>query len=97
MPAHSVETLGQSLVPIVDRLQEILHGVRSTLLLPGAPGAAGVMHGSAATSFTFTFVQARLPKDCQVDLPEVAVVGSQSSGKSSVLESLVRRQNTQIL
>lgn len=29
--------------------------------------------------------------DVKLDLPQVAVVGSQSSGKSSVLEALVRR------
>lgn len=35
-------------------------------------------------------MQAQLPDEWKVQLPEVAVVGSQSSGKSSVLESLVR-------
>lgn len=51
--------LGQGLVPLVNRLQDIF-------------AAAGV-RGSKL-----------------VDLPCIAVVGSQSSGKSSVLEALVR-------
>lgn len=35
-------------------------------------------------------MQAGLNKTLNVPLPQVAVVGSQSSGKSSVLEALVR-------
>lgn len=33
----------------------------------------------------------QLSPDLKLDLPQIAVVGSQSSGKSSVLEALVRR------
>ncbi len=33
---------------------------------------------------------AQVTTDFKLELPQVAVVGSQSSGKSSVLESLVR-------
>ncbi|KAH8950520.1 hypothetical protein BDL97_10G090300 [Sphagnum fallax] len=50
--------LGQSVIPLVNKLQDIFSQL-----------------GSAST----------------VDLPQVAVVGSQSSGKSSVLEALVGR------
>eukprot|EP00892_Ulva_mutabilis_P006287 jgi/Ulvmu1/402/UM001_0409.1 len=56
----SLESLGETLIPVIDKLQGILHG-------------------------------AQLPDEWKVQLPEVAVVGSQSSGKSSVLESLVGR------
>jgi hypothetical protein len=49
-------TLGESIIPIVHRLQDIAAAANSDLRLP---------------------------------LPQVAVVGSQSSGKSSVLEALV--------
>lgn len=50
--------LGQSVIPIVNKLQDIF---------------------------------AQLGTTSSIDLPQVAVVGSQSSGKSSVLEALVGR------
>ncbi|CAN6458982.1 unnamed protein product [Victoria cruziana] len=56
--ATSPYSLGHSVIPIVNRLQDIFAQL-----------------GSAST----------------IDLPQVAVVGSQSSGKSSVLEALVGR------
>ncbi|KAE8056222.1 hypothetical protein FH972_013012 [Carpinus fangiana] len=52
-------TIGSSVIPIVNKLQDILTPVRGQL--------------------------------AQISLPQVAVVGSQSSGKSSVLEALVGR------
>lgn len=52
------ETLGDSLIPVINKLQDI-------------------------------FSQVTI--DFKLNLPQVAVVGSQSSGKSSVLEALVRR------
>lgn len=55
MPGSS---LGQSVIPLVNKLQDIFSQL-----------------GSAST----------------IDLPQVAVIGSQSSGKSSVLEALVGR------
>ncbi|KAG9157414.1 hypothetical protein Leryth_010249 [Lithospermum erythrorhizon] len=54
----NVLTLGQSVIPIVNKLQDIFAQI-----------------GSQST----------------IELPQVAVVGSQSSGKSSVLEALVGR------
>ncbi|XP_039138061.1 dynamin-related protein 3A-like [Dioscorea cayenensis subsp. rotundata] len=52
------EAIGSSVIPIVNKLQDIF---------------------------------AHLGSDSTIDLPQVAVVGSQSSGKSSVLEALVGR------
>ncbi|KAJ7517112.1 hypothetical protein O6H91_21G011000 [Diphasiastrum complanatum] len=57
-PLPSPPFLGQSVIPLVNKLQDIFAQL-----------------GSAST----------------IDLPQVAVVGSQSSGKSSVLEALVGR------
>uniref|UniRef100_A0A0D6R1E7 Dynamin-type G domain-containing protein n=1 Tax=Araucaria cunninghamii TaxID=56994 RepID=A0A0D6R1E7_ARACU len=53
-----VYSLGQSVIPVVNKLQDIF---------------------------------AKLGSSSTIDLPQVAVVGSQSSGKSSVLEALVGR------
>lgn len=53
------KTLGASLVPLINKLQDI-------------------------------FASAGLEELADIDLPQIAVVGSQSSGKSSVLEALVR-------
>ena len=52
------KTLGSSLVPLINRLQDI-------------------------------FASAGLEELSDIDLPQIAVVRSQSSGKSSVLEALV--------
>ncbi|CAL6339733.1 unnamed protein product [Bathycoccus prasinos] len=54
------KTLGSSLVPLINKLQDI-------------------------------FASAGLEELSDIDLPQIAVVGSQSSGKSSVLEALVGR------
>lgn len=51
-------TIGSSVIPIVNKLQDIF---------------------------------AQLGSSSTIDLPQVAVIGSQSSGKSSVLEALVGR------
>jgi len=55
------KTLGSSLVPLINKLQDI-------------------------------FASAGLEELSDIDLPQIAVVGSQSSGKSSVLEALVSRR-----
>ncbi|KAH7284156.1 hypothetical protein KP509_34G041800 [Ceratopteris richardii] len=57
-PTNSIPGVGQSVIPLVNKLQDIFSQL-----------------GSAST----------------IDLPQVAVIGSQSSGKSSVLEALVGR------
>lgn len=56
--AASAASLGHSVIPIVNKLQDIF---------------------------------AQLGSQSTIELPQVAVVGSQSSGKSSVLEALVGR------
>lgn len=77
-----LSTLGETLIPIIDKLQQILHGVRVDCL-------STVEHIPISSGIDW-LVQAHLPEEWKIQLPEVAVVGSQSSGKSSVLESLVR-------
>lgn len=57
-PSPSASPLGNSVIPIVNKLQDII---------------------------------AQLGSQSTIELPQVAVVGSQSSGKSSVLEALVGR------
>ncbi|CAL1389456.1 unnamed protein product [Linum trigynum] len=57
-PAAAASPLGSSVIPVVNRLQDIF---------------------------------AQLGSQSTIELPQVAVVGSQSSGKSSVLEALVGR------
>lgn len=57
-PQSSAVPLGGSVIPIVNKLQDIF---------------------------------AQLGSQSTIELPQVAVVGSQSSGKSSVLEALVGR------
>ncbi|GAV69550.1 Dynamin_N domain-containing protein/Dynamin_M domain-containing protein/GED domain-containing protein [Cephalotus follicularis] len=58
VPSSSAAPLGHTVIPIVNKLQDIF---------------------------------AQLGSQSTIELPQVAVVGSQSSGKSSVLESLVGR------
>ncbi|GFH20903.1 dynamin-type G domain-containing protein, partial [Haematococcus lacustris] len=58
MASSRDSTLGDSLIPVINRLQDIF---------------------------------SQVTVDLKLSLPQVAVVGSQSSGKSSVLESLVGR------
>lgn len=57
-PSSSTAPLGNTVIPIVNKLQDIF---------------------------------AQLGSQSTIELPQVAVVGSQSSGKSSVLEALVGR------
>ena len=74
----SAEHLGETLVPVVNRLQDIFSQV---------PASAAGCAMLAATSLTQEALQVTL--DFNLELPQVAVIGSQSSGKSSVLEALV--------
>jgi dynamin 1-like protein len=64
---------------------------------PSAPSAAAAAAAAAVGSSVIPIVNklqdifAQLGSSSTIDLPQVAVVGSQSSGKSSVLEALVGR------
>jgi GTPase SAR1 family protein len=68
-PAQHAHTLGDGLVPLINRLQDIF-------------SQAGVVDPSSAHAKGGI---------ADLELPQIAVVGSQSSGKSSVLEALVGR------
>lgn len=57
-PIQQADSLGQAIIPAINKLQDIF---------------------------------SQLSPDLKLDLPQIAVIGSQSSGKSSVLESLVGR------
>jgi dynamin 1-like protein len=59
-----------------------------------APSALGSSLISAVNRLQDILASAGVPVG-DLDLPQVAVVGSQSSGKSSVLEALVRPREEQ--
>lgn len=91
------ETLGQTLIPIINKIQDIFSQVRFRPRGPGDLDAASLrvraLHLSLPTSalkpLSLTFLSSQISPDVRLDLPQVVVVGSQSSGKSSVLEALV--------
>lgn len=88
-----LSSLGETLIPIIDKLQQILYGVRVyCCCFQCRPLCVHCQNGPDPGSRLErnALVQAHLPDEWKIQLPEVAVVGSQSSGKSSVLESLVR-------
>lgn len=109
----SARTLGDSLIPIINKLQDIFNQVRQHalatldllrvssilqyLLTPHvSPKAATVASHEGPILLTPCFELScwgclQVTVDLKLNLPQVAVVGSQSSGKSSVLEALVRR------
>lgn len=111
--------LGESLIPLINRLQDIFSQVRaaSHTHLSAAVTHAHVhtrrstekLHARshmlcvACNTLTTLCVLATLPSKTQVTvdlkltLPQVAVIGSQSSGKSSVLESLVGLRGMNVL
>ena len=68
--------------------------------VPDAPQSSRRRHRSSRAATTLlllnstsppTSLPPQLSSDVKLDLPQIAVVGSQSSGKSSVLEALVGR------
>lgn len=92
-----VESLGQLLIPTINRLQDLFNQARG-FVFAASPSPCLRLSNSFAVSAE---VEALLPAhhlssalqvtlDYKLELPQVAVIGSQSSGKSSVLEALVR-------
>jgi dynamin 1-like protein len=79
----SEASLGEQLIPAINRLQDIFSQARRTSQPVTSPWP------TASSSLTCWRLQVNA--DFRLDLPQVAVVGSQSSGKSSVLEALVGR------
>jgi hypothetical protein len=80
-------SLGTSLVPLVNRLQDIFGQARRRGARARPAGGAHVP--CACLTARRARPQAGIATG-DLELPQVAVVGCQSSGKSSVLEALVR-------
>ena len=90
MVTRDVSYLGESLIPLINRLQDIFSQVRAGCISP----TVSLTLLQAASERPVCLVTCEPPclqvtVDLKLALPQVAVIGSQSSGKSSVLESLV--------
>lgn len=86
-------SLGESIIPAINKLQDVFSQVPAC---GRAAGAAQAPVGAAAARPRQPGAppapsRPQLSSDVKLDLPQIAVVGSQSSGKSSVLEALVGR------
>jgi dynamin 1-like protein len=66
----------QDLIPVINKLQDIFTVTGGSIV-----GHTDAQHASSAASSS----------QLVLELPQIVVVGSQSSGKSSVLEALVGR------
>ena len=87
MATAPTENLGETLVPVVNRLQDIFSQARASSADPSWQGwrrHRDTIFGSQVTL------------DFKLELPQVAVIGSQSSGKSSVLEALVSQEQCRV-
>jgi hypothetical protein len=82
----SASSLGTSLVPLVNKLQDIFAQAREPCVRALRFCAFLARADARACA---ACAQAGIPTG-DLELPQVAVVGCQSSGKSSVLEALVR-------
>jgi hypothetical protein len=111
MPFLASGSLGESIIPAINKLQDVFSQVgaasRASLSSGGrrparpaawlfrgaAPAAAvGLRRGPCVLeTSTRSLFSLQLSSEVKLDLPQIAVVGSQSSGKSSVLEALVGR------
>ena len=75
--------LGENLIPLVNRLQDIFSQARC----PDEGRSVMGNHSAVPKQIEHNL---QVTTDLKIALPQVAVIGSQSSGKSSVLEALVR-------
>ncbi len=83
-------TLGDALIPIINKLQDIFSQVGGSLSRVTRSRRWCSRRWASAVPGAYSIVPAQVTVDLKLALPQVAVVGSQSSGKSSVLEALVR-------
>ena len=92
----SEASLGETLIPAINKLQDIFSQVSPMARLGCCQGrnVGCWLHQAKAqlwaTELSF-LCKLQANAEFRLDLPQVAVVGSQSSGKSSVLEALVGR------
>lgn len=93
-----LEGLGETLIPAINRLQDIFSQVAAARLdcvkefatTAAATDFQELLPVVQEVSKRSTPACLQVTLDFRLELPQVAVIGSQSSGKSSVLEALVR-------
>jgi dynamin 1-like protein len=86
-------SLGESIIPAINKLQDVFSQVRPLKRARSVSWHSALLPSHQPLhSFHLRLIQClQLAADVKLDLPQIAVVGSQSSGKSSVLEALVGR------
>ena len=97
----SEASLGETLIPAINKLQDIFSQVVPTTNMVALGNIARLLAANLATQLKqgalrtggdlWCRCKLQANAEFRLDLPQVAVVGSQSSGKSSVLEALVGR------
>jgi hypothetical protein len=80
----SINVNDPTLIALVNKLQDVFTTVGVSPRLYGAPGQSAFIPRNIRLTI---LTQVQNP----IDLPQIVVVGSQSSGKSSVLENIVGR------
>ena len=77
------------LIPVLSKLQDVFAAVGGGTAASHSTGAGSVARGHG--SWHHACGQAEAGVVSGLSLPQIVVIGSQSSGKSSVLENLVGR------
>lgn len=83
------EGLGETLIPAINRLHDIFAQVYAACIFGVILKQSKLVDRQDCQGFDAFRWMGQVSVEVKLDLPQIAVVGSQSSGKSSVLEGLV--------